>query len=71
MSKALSDDVLEQLERSGLYAESDGRVGWLDDATQHPKNWPVRWKLFDTGVITLFVTVSWVFRTDRPPGQAC
>lgn len=71
MQKPLPDDVLEKLDKAGLYADPDGRVDWRDNGSEHPKNWSVGKKVLDTGIITLFVTVSWVFRTDRCPGIAC
>jgi len=71
MSKQLPPDVLEQLDKAGLYADPDGRVDWRDDGPEHPKNWSAGKKILDTGVITLFVTVSWVFRADRHPDTAC
>jgi len=67
----INQDVQEQLNRSGLYAGPDGQVKWHDDAPEHPKNWPVRRKLFDTGVITLFVTVSWVLHFGGLTDTAC
>ena len=60
MSESLSPAVQAQLDRSGLYAGMDGRVEWCEDAPDHPKNWPVKRKILDTGVITLFVTISCV-----------
>lgn len=60
MSKALSHDVQAQLDRSGLYIGTDGKVEWRKDAPDHPKNWSVRRKILDTGFITLFVTISCV-----------
>lgn len=62
MSKPLPEDVLEHLEKLGLHAEADGKVEWRDHASGHPKNWPVRRKILDTGVITVFVIISCVFR---------
>lgn len=67
----VNQDAQEQLNRSGLYAGPDGKVKWHDDAPEHPKNWPMRRKLFDTGVITLFVTVSCVLYVEGPPDTAC
>lgn len=67
----VNQDVQEQLNRSGLYAGSDGKVNWRDDALEHPKNWPMRRKLLDTGVITLFVTVSCVLYVEGPTDTAC
>lgn len=60
MSTSSSWDALEQLDKFGLYVEAEGRVEWHDGAGEHPKNWPVRRKILDTGVITLFVTISYV-----------
>ncbi|KAK5947121.1 hypothetical protein PMZ80_001268 [Knufia obscura] len=58
MQKPLPDDVLEKLDKAGLYADPDGRVDWRDNGSEHPKNWSVGKKVLDTGIITLFVTVS-------------
>lgn len=58
MTKQLPKEVHEALDRYSLCAEPDGKVDWRDDAPSHPKNWPVRRKIQDTGVITLFVTIS-------------
>lgn len=50
--------VVEQLTKHGLAVGDDGKLIWGDDAPTHPKNWPVRKKVYDTALITLFVTIS-------------
>lgn len=67
----LDQDVEEQLDKCGLYAGPDGKVDWRDDAPDHPKNWPTGRKVFDTAVITVFVTISYVPCIKKPADTAC
>lgn len=54
----IPDRVHDQLNQRGLTVSPSGKVIWCNDAPTHPKNWSLRRKIYDTGIITLSVTVS-------------
>lgn len=54
------DDVRSRLRSCGLEVGTNNVVFWLEDAPAHPENWVLSRKLYDTGVLTLFIAVSYV-----------
>jgi hypothetical protein len=55
-----SQDLKECLQALGLSLEEDGYVKWRPDAQMHPRNWSVKRKIYDTGLIILLDLVTYV-----------
>ncbi|SMR64318.1 unnamed protein product [Zymoseptoria tritici ST99CH_3D1] len=50
--------VQQELTNRGIEIGADGNVTWADGALAHPRNWKMPRKLYDTGVLTTFITIS-------------
>jgi hypothetical protein len=44
-------DLLADIERSRLVVSGNGTVTWAEGNSQHPRNWKLGRKLYDTGMI--------------------
>jgi hypothetical protein len=58
MAYTVPEAALDELAKEGLCVDYSNKVIWLEDSSAHPRNWSFGRKVYETGVITVFVTVS-------------
>lgn len=56
----LPEPVRKELMRHGLEVKEDGVVVWSENSPAHPKNWPVKRKLYDTAIIVFLEFFTYV-----------
>ena len=59
-------DGADAIEELGLSLDEGGFVRWKADCPDHPRNWTVKRRAFDTGLIFMFDLFTLVFLQSRP-----
>jgi hypothetical protein len=53
IKEAHSPEILACIDRLGLKLVEDGCLKWKSDASDHPRNWSIARKTYDTGLVLM------------------
>jgi hypothetical protein len=60
MSDKIDEATRCELEICGLGINLEEEVYWPEGSPLHPRNWTLKRKIYDTGVLCIFITFSYV-----------